>query len=54
VTASVVWSSSRVDVATVSALGVVTGVAAGDTTISAAGLGADAAIKGSAAAKVVP
>jgi hypothetical protein len=54
VTASVVWSSSRVDVATVSAMGVVTGVAAGDTTISAAGLGADAAIKGSAAAKVVP
>jgi hypothetical protein len=54
VTASVVWSSSRVDVATVSAMGVVTGVASGDTTISAAGLGADAAIKGSSAVKVVP
>ncbi len=54
VTASVVWSSSRTDVATVSAMGVVTGVAAGDTTISATGLGADAAIKGSAATKVVP
>jgi len=54
VTASVTWASSRIDVATVSTTGVVTGVAAGDTTISAAGLGADAAIKGSAAAKVVP
>jgi hypothetical protein len=54
VTASVLWSSSRVDVATVSSTGVVTGVAAGDTTISAAGLGADAAMKGSAAAQVVP
>jgi len=54
VTASVVWTSSRVDVATVSPAGVVTGVAAGDTTISATGLGADAAVKGSAATKVVP
>ena len=54
VTASVVWSSSRADVATVSATGVVTGVAAGDATITATGLGADAAIKGSAATKVVP
>ena len=54
VTASVVWTSSRVDVAIVSAAGVVTGVAAGDTTITATGLGSDAAIKGSAAAKVVP
>ncbi|GAC1518346.1 MAG: hypothetical protein NVS3B10_20250 [Polyangiales bacterium] len=54
VTASVVWSSSRVDVATVSAAGVVTGLARGDGTITATGLGADAAIKGSAAVKVVP
>lgn len=54
VTASVVWSSSRVDVATVSAMGIVTGVAAGDATITASGLGTDAAVKGSAAAKVVP
>ena len=54
VTASVVWTSSRVDVATVSAIGVVTGVAAGDATVTATGLGGDAAIKGSAAVKVVP
>lgn len=54
VTATVVWTSSRGDVATVSAMGVVTGVAPGDTTVTASGLGADAAIKGSAAAKVVP
>jgi uncharacterized protein YjdB len=54
VTATVTWSSSRVDVATIDAMGLVTGIAAGDTTITATGVGSDAAIKGSAAVKVVP
>jgi hypothetical protein len=54
VTTSVVWTSSRIDVATVSPAGIVTGVAAGDATVTASGLGADAAVKGSAAVKVVP
>jgi hypothetical protein len=51
---SVTWSSSRSDVATVSATGVVTGVAVGDTTITAAGTGPSSTLKGSAATKVVP
>jgi uncharacterized protein YjdB len=54
ITASVVWSSSRPDAATVNAAGGVTGVALGDTTITATGTGASSALKGSAAAKVVP
>ncbi len=54
VTGSVLWSSSRPDVATVSATGVVTGVAAGDTSVTATGLVTTGAIKGSAAVKVVP
>ena len=51
---SVTWSSSRADVATVNATGMVTGVALGDTTITATGTGASSTLKGSAAAKVVP
>jgi trimeric autotransporter adhesin len=48
------WSSARSDVAVVNATGVVTGVAAGDTTISASGPEPFTTVKGSAAAKVVP
>lgn len=48
------WSSSRTDVATVDASGVVTGVAAGDTTITATGPEPFTTVKGSAAAKIVP
>ncbi|MDB5218718.1 MAG: von Willebrand factor type domain protein [Myxococcaceae bacterium] len=51
---SVTWSSSRTDVATVDETGVVTGVALGDTTITATGAGPSSTLKGSAAAKVVP
>ncbi|MDB5217126.1 MAG: von Willebrand factor type domain protein [Myxococcaceae bacterium] len=51
---SVTWSSSRTDVATVSATGVVSGIALGDTTITATGTGSSSTLKGSAAAKVVP
>lgn len=46
------WSSSRTDIATVDAEGMVTGVLAGDTTITATGPAAQGAVKGSAAAKV--
>jgi uncharacterized protein YjdB len=53
-TSAVTWSSSRTDVATVDATGVVTGVAAGDTTITAAGPEPSTTIRGSAALKVSP
>lgn len=53
-TKTVGWSSSRTDVAGVDASGVVTGVAVGDTTITAAGPEPFTTVKGSAAAKVVP
>lgn len=53
-TREVTWSSSRTDIATVDALGVVTGVAAGDTTITAVGTEPNTRIRGSAAAKVIP
>jgi hypothetical protein len=51
---SVTWSSSRPDVATVNATGVMTGLTLGDTTITATGTGPSSTFKGSAAAKVVP
>ncbi len=51
---SVTWSSSRTDVATVSAAGVVTGIALGDTTITATGTATSSTLRGSAAVKVVP
>lgn len=53
-TKAVQWSSSRPDAATVDGSGVVTGVAAGDTTITATGPEPFTTVKGSAAAKVVP
>jgi uncharacterized protein YjdB len=53
-TTSVTWSSSRTDVASVDGDGVVTGVVAGDTTITATGPEPETGVKGSAAAKVVP
>jgi uncharacterized protein YjdB len=54
-TSMVTWSSSRTDVATIdSSTGVVTGVAAGDTTITATGPEPTTTVKGSAAAKIVP
>lgn len=53
-TNAVTWSSSRADVATVDTSGVVTGVAVGDTTVTASGPEPSTTVKGSAAAKVVP
>lgn len=53
-TRGVTWSSSKVDVATVDGSGLMTGVILGDATISASAPPPYAAIKGSAAAKVVP
>jgi len=53
-TREVTWSSSRIDVATVDAVGLVTGVAAGDTTITAVGAEPNTTVRGSAAAKVIP
>lgn len=53
-TKSATWTSSRPDAATVNASGVVTGVAVGDTTITATGPEPFTTVKGSAAAKVVP
>ncbi|MDB4935469.1 MAG: von Willebrand factor type domain protein [Labilithrix sp.] len=51
----VTWSSSRPDVATVdAATGTVTGVIAGDTTITATGPEPTTTVKGSAAMKVIP
>ncbi|MBS2013714.1 MAG: Ig-like domain-containing protein [Deltaproteobacteria bacterium] len=54
VTREATWSSSRTDLATVDAVGVVTGVAAGDVTITAVGAEPNATIRGSAATKVIP
>lgn len=54
VTREVTWSSARTDFATVDAVGLVTGVAAGDTTITAVGAEPNATIRGSAAAKTIP
>jgi uncharacterized protein YjdB len=52
---AVTWSSSRTDVATVDpSTGNVSGVAAGDTTITATGPEPTTIVRGSAAAKVVP
>ncbi len=53
-TREVTWKSSRTDFATVDAVGVATGVAAGDATITAQGAEPNATILGSAAAKVIP
>jgi hypothetical protein len=53
-TKSVTWTSSRTDLATVDANGVVTGVLAGDTTITATGPEPSTTVKGSAAVKVSP
>lgn len=53
-TREVTWKSSRTDFATVDAVGIATGVAAGDTTITAQGAEPNATILGSAAAKVIP
>jgi len=53
-TNQVTWSSSRVEIATVDAAGVVTGVAPGDVTITAIAPEPSTTIRGSAAAKVVP
>lgn len=54
VSREVTWSSARPDFATVDAVGLVTGVAAGDTTITAVGAEPNATIRGSAAAKSIP
>lgn len=53
-TRAATWSSSRTDVATVDNTGVVTGVLAGDTTITASAPEPSTSIRGSAPAKVVP
>jgi hypothetical protein len=50
----VTWSSSRTDAAVVDSSGVVTGVALGDTTVSATGPEPTTTVKGSAAVKVGP
>jgi hypothetical protein len=54
VSGQVTWSSSRTDIATIDGDGVATGVAEGDTTITATGGEAASTILGSAAARVVP
>lgn len=54
ITAQVKWSSSRTDLATIDAAGLLTGVAAGDTTVTATGPEPSSSVKGSAAAKVTP
>lgn len=53
-TKTVTWSSSRTDAAVIDINGVVTGIAVGDTTISATGPEPSTAVKGSAAVKVGP
>ena len=53
-TRSVTWSSTRTDIATVDNVGVVTGVLAGDATITAVAPEPSTSIRGSAPAKVVP
>ncbi len=53
-TKDVKWSSSRTDVATIDANGLVTGVAAGDTTITASAPDPTSTVVGSAALKIVP
>ena len=53
-TRSATWSSSRTDIATVDNTGVVTGVAMGDTTITAVAPAPSTTVRGSAPAKVVP
>jgi len=53
-TKSVTWSSSRTDAAVIDSSGVVTGVAVGDTTVSASGPEPSTTVKGSAAVKVGP
>jgi uncharacterized protein YjdB len=50
----VTWSSSRPDLASVDTVGVVTGVALGDVTITAVGPEPFTKVRGSVAAKVVP
>ena len=54
VTKDVTWSSSDLAVATVDQDGVVTGLAVGDTTVTATGPEPSTSVKGSAAARVVP
>jgi hypothetical protein len=54
ITKTATWTSSRPDLAVVDSLGVVTGVAAGDVTITASGPEPNATVKGSAAVKVLP
>lgn len=53
-THDVTWSSSVATVVTIDPLGVATGVAAGDATITATGPEPATAVKGSAAVKVTP
>jgi len=53
-TRDVTWSSSLPAIVTIDPLGVATGVAAGDATITAAGPEPATAVKGSAAVKVTP
>ncbi len=54
VTRDVTWKSSRTDLATVDAIGVATGAAAGDATITAVGPEPSTSVLGSAALKVTP
>jgi uncharacterized protein YjdB len=51
---AVTWSSSRPDLASVDTVGVVTGVALGDVTITAVGPAPFTKVRGSVAAKVIP
>jgi hypothetical protein len=53
-TREVTWRSSRADFATIDPTGVATGVAAGDTTITATGPEPTTSVLGSAALKVTP
>ena len=53
-TKTVTWRSSRTDVAVVDSSGVVTGIALGDTTVSATGPEPTTTVTGSAAVKVGP
>jgi hypothetical protein len=53
-TGAVRWSSSRTDLATIDTNGLVTGVAVGDTTITASAPDATSTVAGSAALKIAP
>jgi hypothetical protein len=50
----VAWATTRTDLATIDQLGVLTGVAAGDATVTATAPEPNTSVKGSAAIKITP